>query len=339
MPPGQKRCTCLVAGPWCGEALRRYLKDNQLLLSGSRPLKEYSPTRTVLPTFPVRGAKDTTGVRDTFLSACRGVVEIIEAGCETREKWEPPASFTVVGDVAIVALSDEIRGREKEVAEELLRNVRGIRAVYGKEVTEGEYRVQRLVHLAGEGIEVTTYREYGLVYRVPLGKVYVNPRLSAEHYRVASRVAPGEIVLDMFAGIGGFSLLISALGKAELVVANDANPWAVSAMLDSIKLNKKKLKTPILVLNMDAKELPRVLRPVFTRIIMNLPHSATKFLDTAHRLCSPRGCIIHVYVVARTREEALSLVPGSISATRVLDYAPRKFIYRVDVAAKGRGDK
>jgi len=339
MPPGQKRCTCLVAGPWCGEALRRYLKDNQLLLSGSRPLKKYSPTRTMLPLFPVRGAADTTATRDTFLPTCRGAVEIIETACETHEKWEPPVSFTVVGDVAIVALSDEIRSREKEVAEELLRNVKGIRAVYGKEVTEGEYRVQRLVHLAGEIIEVTTYREHGLVYRVPLGKVYVNPRLSAEHYRVASQVSAGEIVLDMFAGIGGFSLLISTLGKAELVVANDANPWAVSAMLDSIKLNKKRLKTPILVLNMDAKELPSVLKPVFTRIIMNLPHSATKFLDTAYRLCNPRGCIIHVYVVARTQEEALNLVPGSIRATRVLDYAPRKFIYRVDVAAKGRGDK
>ena len=339
MPPEQGRCTCLVAGPWCGEALRRYLKDNQLLLSGSRPLKKYSPIRTMLPAFPVRGAADATAVRDTFLQICGGVVEVVETVCKAREKWEPPISFTVVGDVAIISLSEEIRGREKEVAEELLRNVRGIRAVYGKEVTEGEYRVQRLVHLAGEMIEVTEYREHGLVYRVPLGKVYINPRLSAEHYRIASQVAPGEVVLDMFAGIGGFSLLISALGRAELVVANDANPWAVSAMLDSIKLNKKKLKTPILVLNMDAKELPRVLRPVFTRIIMNLPHSSTEFLDTAHRLCSPRGCIIHVYVVARTQEEALSLVPGSTSATRVLDYAPHKFIYRVDVVAKGRGDK
>ncbi len=336
MPPKQRRCTCIVTGPWCGEALRRYLKDNQLLLSGSRPLKKYSPTRTMYPVFPVRDAASTTAIRDTFLSTCKGVVELIETVCEEREKWEPPISFTVVGNVAIVALSNEIRGREKEVADELLRNVKGIRAVYAKEITESEYRVQRLVHLAGERIEVTEYREHGLVYRVPLGKVYVNPRLGAEHYRVASQVAPGEIVLDMFAGIGGFSLLISALGRAELVVANDINPWAVSTILYSIKLNKKKLKTPILVLNMDAEELPRVLRPVFTRIIMNLPHDAIRFLDTAYRLCSPQGCIIHVYVIARTREEALGLVPGSTSATRVLDYAPRKFIYRVDVVARGR---
>ncbi len=337
MPPVERRCLCLMAWPWCGEALRRYLKDHQLVLSGSKPLKKYSPTRTHLPMFPVQDLVAAAITRDKFLHICNGAIEVVETSCVERRAWKPPVSFTVIGDVAIISLSEEIKGREKSIAEELLRNVKGIRAVYGKEATEGEYRVQKLVHLAGDRVEVTEHREHGLVYRVPLGRAYVNPRLSAEHYRIASQVAPGEIVLDMFAGIGGFSLLISALGRAELVVANDVNPWAVSAMLDSIKLNRKKLKVPILVLNMNARELPRVLRPVFTRIIMNLPHSATRFLDTAYRLCSPRGCIIHVYVVAHTQEEALSLVPGSTSATRVLDYAPRKFIYRVDVVAKGGG--
>jgi len=339
LPPDAEPCRGLVADPRCGEQLRRYLKDHQLMLRSSRPLKKYPVTRQPVPFFPVRDEAATLGIRDSFIEPCKGLIELVQAACRRREEWRPPASYTIVGEVAIISLSKELRGREKSVAENILRHVKGVKAVYGKEVTEGEYRVQRLIHLAGEEVEEVIYREHGLAYKIPLGKVYVNPRLSAEHYRVASQVGRDEYVLDMFAGIGGFSLLISSMGRAKIVVANDANPWAVTTMLEAIRLNKGRLRTPILVLNLDARILPQVLRPVFTRIIMNLPHNATKFLDVAHRLCSPKGCVIHLYIVAGSEEEAISRLPGVISVSRVLDYAPRKFIYRVDIRAKGGGDQ
>ena len=306
------------------------------MILGARPLKRYSATRRPLPSFPADNVFALQRIRDEYLPNCAGLVELVETVCEEREQWQPPVSYTLIGDVAIISLNREIRHRVRELAEELLSHL-GVKAVYGKELTEGEYRVQRLIHLAGEKVDKVAYREHGLVYRIPLGKVYVNPRLSAEHYRIASQVRPRERVLDMFSGIGGFSLLISMMGRAEVVVANDANPWAIKTLLEAVRLNKHKLRTPILVLNLDARQLPSILRPVFTRIIMNLPHGAPEFMDVARSLCSPGGCVIHVYVVARSREEALALVPGATRAQRVLDYAPRKFIYRVDVVAKDTG--
>ncbi|KSW11515.1 hypothetical protein CF15_01345 [Pyrodictium occultum] len=303
-----------------------------------RPVKQCC-TRGPAPVFAAEAAgEELRSAREELLAACAGLVEVVETSCTMLEERRPPVSYVLVGRVAVVSLDERLRGRERQVAEELLRTVPGIVAVYGKEATVGEYRAQRLIHLAGERVEETMHVEHGLRIPVPLGRVYINPRLAAEHRRVAEMIGRDEVVLDMFSGVGGFSLVASALGRGRLIVANDANPWAVSGLARAIEMNKGRLRTPIVVLRSDARLLPELLKPIFTRIIMNLPHSAVEFIPVARRLCSPRGCILHVYTLASSSEEALARVPGGVSATRVLDYAPRKFIYRVDVPVRGEDD-
>jgi len=328
-------CLCLVAGRRCGEAARRLLRDSQLVAVQRRPVKQYC-TRQGLPVFTAEaGAGELKRVRDQLLAVCGGLVEVVEGLCIAREQRRPPVSYVIVGRVAIVSLDERLAGREREVAEELLRMVPGIVAVYGKEATVGEYRAQKLVHLAGEQLQETIHVEHGLRIPVPLGRVYINPRLATEHRRVAETISEDDVVLDMFSGVGGFSLVASALGRGRLIVANDANPWAVASLLRAMEMNRSRLKTPIVAVCSDARRLPELLSPVFTRIIMNLPHSAVNFIPVARRLCSPRGCVLHVYTVASSPEEALARVPGGSSVTHVLDYAPHRFIYRVDVVVRG----
>ncbi|ABM80574.1 class I SAM-dependent methyltransferase [Hyperthermus butylicus] len=332
-PPGN--CTLLVTEPRCGETVRAELKKHGLRAKNLRPTSP--PARARLPAFPVADTGSARMLREELLSACRGLAELIEAECLHVERVEPPVSYVLVGPVAIVSLDERVRGREREVAEQLLR-IPGVRAVYGKEATEGEYRVQRLVHLAGERLEEVVYREHGLEIPIPLGRVYINPRLATEHMRVAEMTAADDTVLDMFAGWGGFPLVISKLGRARLVVANDANPWAIATLARALERNRGKLKTPIIPVMADAALLPELLRPVFTRIIMNLPHSSKQYLPAALKLCSPRGCTIHLYTVASSPEEAAEgITVGEVARiVKVLDYAPYKYIYRVDLKLEGR---
>ncbi len=264
--------------------------------------------------------------------------------CAERQRLRPPVSYVLVGPVAVVSLDERLEGREADVAAALLR-IPGVRAVYGKVATEGVYRAQRLIHLAGEKLEEVIYVEHGLRYPVPLGRVYVNPRLATEHARIAALIRRRENVLDMFSGIGGFSLLAAATGKPRLVVANDANPDAYRSLVRAAVMNRGRLRCPVIAFNLDAVLLPDILRPVFTRIIMNLPHSSLDFIDVAYKLCSSMGCVIHVYLVARGSREAAEAVRPRLpprasiaSIARVLDYAPGKYIYRIDVAVRGVGD-
>jgi len=323
--------------------VRRLLRT---LCPGRGGAKPAPPLRRRLPAFTA--CREGAG---SLVARCRCPVYLLYAECRQAARSKPPVSYVLVGRVAIVSLDERIEGREREIGEELLRTVPGIEAVYAKKATVGSHRVQELVHIAGRRLRETVYVENGLRIPVPLGRVYVNPRLAAEHERIARAVEPGERVLDMFSGIGGFALNISRHGRAEVVVANDVNPHAVDALTRAIALNKSRLRTPILVLNEDASRLPRLLRPVFTRIIMNLPHASIDYIETALSLCSGEGCTLHVYTLARRAEDAASSIlerHPSLRVTRVLrvlDYAPGKYIFRVDVqhhveneaAAKTRG--
>ena len=81
--------------------------------------------------------------------------------------------------------------------------------------------------IGGSGNTETVHREYGCVYNLDISKVYFSPRLSYEHYRVASQVQEEEIVIDMFAGVGPFSILIAKNHEHVKVYAIDLNPEAV----------------------------------------------------------------------------------------------------------------
>ncbi|MCK9565416.1 MAG: class I SAM-dependent methyltransferase family protein, partial [Methanothrix sp.] len=107
-------------------------------------------------------------------------------------------SFEVVGDIAMVEDSDA-----EHVAAALMSTSKSIKTVIAPiSDVEGEFRTRRFRHVAGEVRTVTLHKEHGLRYRVDLEGAYFTPRLGTERLRIAGLVSPGEVVLDMFAGVG-----------------------------------------------------------------------------------------------------------------------------------------
>ncbi|MEI8003308.1 MAG: methyltransferase domain-containing protein, partial [Methanothrix sp.] len=121
---------------------------------------------------------------------------------------------------------------------------------------------------------------------------YFTPRLGTERQRIASQVRPGDVVLDMFAGVGPFALLLAKKGAD--VIAIDKNPVAVKYLRENAILNKIK---HIEILEGDAAELALRYENRADHVIMNLPHSASQFLLTAIRAAKPEG-IVHYYCIA-----------------------------------------
>jgi tRNA (guanine37-N1)-methyltransferase len=208
-------------------------------------------------------------------------------------------SFEVVGDIAMVEDSDAER-----VAAALMSTCKSIKAVIAPITdVEGEFRTRRFRHVAGEARTVTLHREHGLRYRVDLEGAYFTPRLGTERLRIASLVSPGDVVLDMFAGVGPFSLLLAKKGAD--VIAMDKNPVAVKYLRENAILNKV---NNIEILEGDASELALCYENQADHVIMNLPHSASAFLLPAIRAAKPEG-IVHYYCIAPEddlyRDEAL----------------------------------
>lgn len=155
-------------------------------------------------------------------------------------------------------------------------------------------------------------KENNVAYELDFSKVYWNPRLSTEHGRIVELLKPGDVLFDVFAGIGPFA--IPAARRKCRVFANDLNPESYTWLLHNCKLNK--VDTKVKAFNMDgrdflrgpvreelSKELPLLEEEQKTafHIVMNLPALAVEFLDVFRHLlvgepCSPAGLpTVHCY--------------------------------------------
>ncbi len=237
-------------------------------------------------------------------------------------------SFETIGDIAIV--EDE---EPERVAEAIMAVHRGVRTVLTPiSEVEGEFRLRRYRHIAGEKKTATVHREHGIRYKIDLECAYFSPRLSTERLRVAGQVQPGDTVLDMFAGVGPFSLLAAKRGAR--VIAIDKNPHAVNLLKENARLNRLDIE----ILEGDARVIAKDLVGIADHVIMNLPHSASLFLKEAIG-AAKNGGVVHYYTFAPENDlyRDVEIIRGTAKAESceiailykgiVRSYAPR--IYNV----------
>ncbi|HME18345.1 MAG TPA: class I SAM-dependent methyltransferase family protein, partial [Nitrososphaerales archaeon] len=123
-----------------------------------------------------------------------------------------------IGDIAIVRLGDASAAEKRRAARAILDEMKAVRCVFEQQGgIEGDFRLRRLRHLAGEDRTMTVHRENGCSYRVDVARCYFSPRLATERLRIADETAEGESVLNMFAGVGPFSVLVAKRKKARVL--------------------------------------------------------------------------------------------------------------------------
>ncbi|KAL8547812.1 hypothetical protein ACS0TY_007226 [Phlomoides rotata] len=113
-----------------------------------------------------------------------------------------------------------------------------------------EFRVPKFELLAGDSNMVTEVKQYGAVFKLDYGLVYWNSRLEHEHLRLISKFLAGDVVCDMFAGIGPFA--IPAAQKGCQVYANDLNPDSIRYLKINAEINK--VSDLVRAYNLDARK-------------------------------------------------------------------------------------
>ncbi|MEM3677856.1 MAG: class I SAM-dependent methyltransferase family protein [Candidatus Bathyarchaeia archaeon] len=201
-------------------------------------------------------------------------------------------SMDVIGDIAILKSSGQ-EPVSHELGEELLREAPYLRVVLRQSSpVTGDFRVRGLEWLAGERRTVTYHREYGCIFKVDVAKVYFSPRLSNERKRVADMVGEGEKVLNMFAGVGCFSILIAKRLREVKVYSIDLNPEAVRLMSINTVLNRVRGKV-ISALGDSKAVAYNLFKGSVDRVLMPLPEKAVEYLNPALYALKPEGGVIH----------------------------------------------
>jgi tRNA (guanine37-N1)-methyltransferase len=213
-----------------------------------------------------------------------------------------PQAVDFVGDIAVVEIPPELEPHKLDIGAAILKAHQRVRTVLSKgSPVSGVYRLRTYEIIAGEAKTQTVHREHGCIYHVDLAKAYFSSRLSYEHLRVASPVRENETIVDLFAGIGPFSILTAKRHTNVRVYAVDINPDAYELLRKNILANRVMGKvTPILG---DARQVVNErLTGVADRVIMNLPEKAVEYVDVACKALKPEGGVIHYYQFVDTPE-------------------------------------
>lgn len=266
--------------------------DNRLLIPIKRELteEEHEQLKQIDPSFSI--------INERLPKAqvvAKSLLETLSKILPKDELALTPRSFDTIGDLVVIEIPDKLWEKRKIIGEALIQTHTNIKAVYAKlGKVEGVNRVRTLARLVGEKRTKTIHREYGVRLAVDIAKAYFSPRLSEEHVRVARQVKKGEIVVDLFCGVGPFVIPITNRVEAT-VYAIDINPEAITLLRESLTLNK--LQGKIIPFCGDCRKIVEEenLRGIADRAIMNLPGYAIEFIDVVCKVIKATGGIIHFF--------------------------------------------
>ncbi|MFO7991085.1 MAG: class I SAM-dependent methyltransferase family protein [Thermoplasmata archaeon] len=282
---------CLKVHKSLGEEVRKKLLDAGMLEKGVKigsegeylliPVKSDTPDDLDFPLVE----RDL----ETFEEDVSDYTKVIHIPDELEDLL--PSSFEIIGDIAVIKIPDELEGYEADIGEAIIEAHKNVNTVLEDKGVKGDYRVREVSVIAGEEKTSTVHKEYGAEFEIDIAEAYFSPRLATERWRVVNEVKSGERVLDMFAGVGPYSILIGKYVDVEVVHAVDINPKAVELLKKNVLKNK--VQDKINVWEGDAADIAGQLD--VDRIIMNLPHSSREFVGPA--LESLDKGVIHYYEI------------------------------------------
>src|SRR4030065_1863161 len=162
----------------------------------------------------------------------------LEGVLTDQESEELFSAFDQVGDIIIIRIPDSLLSKKKMIGETLLDKVSTAKSVfYQSSDVSGDFRTRSLELLAGQNKTETEYKEFGCRFFVDVEKVFFSPRLSTERQRIACTVKDDEVIINMFGGVGMFSIL-AAKSKKCTVYNIDINPIASQLCEKNISINK-----------------------------------------------------------------------------------------------------
>ncbi len=269
--------------------------------------------------------------------------ELLKSRLSEQEMAFLKSSYDIIGSIAIMEIPEELKNKGRVIAESLMSIQKNVKTVLKKAgMHEGEFRTQKLKHVAGKRTKETEVKENNVRLRLDVEKVYFSPRLSTERKRISELVKEGESVLVMFSGCAPYVCVIARNSGAKEVYGVEINPAGHEYGLENLRINKI---TNARLLNGDVRKVVPGLKKKFDRIIMPLPRGAEGFLNTALG-AAKKGAVIHFYDFEDSKDipdRAFEKIKGAcaqagrkcniIGWRKCGQYSPRRYRIVVDFKA------
>lgn len=153
----------------------------------------------------------------------------------------------------------------------------------------GPKREPEVKMLVGDNTE-TIHRENHCFFKLDVARIMWSKGNTGERKRMSTLAKDGEIIVDMFAGIGYFSIPIAVHSNPAKIYSLEINPVSYGYLKENIMLNKvEDVIEPILG---DCREFAP--KNFADRVLMGYIGNTHEYLDKAVDIVKPGG-VIHYH--------------------------------------------
>jgi tRNA wybutosine-synthesizing protein 2 len=221
-----------------------------------------------------------------------------------------PKGFQRIGDIIVLNLDKEFDNHKPAIGNAVLElfKVRSVCNKFGE--IKGKFREPQIEVLAGSEDTIVTHIEHGIKYRFDIRKVMFAKGNLSERVRYPKQIKDGEIIIDMFAGLGYFSLAMGKLSNPEKIYSIELNPVSFNFLKENIKINHINC---IEAINGDNREIideliNKGVKP--DRVLMGYLPPPKEFLPWALKIIK-KGGILHyedILTVGKEKEESEEVI-------------------------------
>jgi tRNA wybutosine-synthesizing protein 2 len=224
-----------------------------------------------------------------FYNKWQSLEDILKDKISPDELKKLPSGWHIIGDIIVVTIDPTIDHLKLMIAEALLQMYPSCNTVVRDLGISGQFRLPKREVLIGNNTE-TINKEHGCLFKLDVTKVMFS-KGNLHEKKLMSKIGKQETIVDMFAGIGYFTIPMAVHAKPEKIIAIEINPQSYGYLKENIALNK--VEHIVEALNGDCAELAP--KGVADRVLMGYVNTTHHYLDSGIAALKTEGGIIHYH--------------------------------------------
>jgi tRNA wybutosine-synthesizing protein 2 len=211
-----------------------------------------------------------------------------------------PSGYQRIGNIVLISIKPALTKHEKSIGKILLSTIPNVKSICKRGAIRGEERIPKIKIIAGSKITETIHKEGGCLYKLDVRKLMFAKGNVKERHRLQELVKDDEVIVDMFAGVGYFSIGLAKFANPLKIYSIDKNPIAIKYLKENVKLNK--IQHKIIPILGDCKIVVKKLGKIADRVIMGYLPKTFKFLPYAFEVLKKEGGMIHYHDIFKEED-------------------------------------
>jgi len=203
------------------------------------------------------------------------------------DKWEK------VGEILTIKLDRDLEKYQEKICEKYAEILHCQTVLNNVGSISGKYRKPKVEILYGPKNTKTIHKENGIRFKLDPAKIMFSSGNMHERLRMANVSNMDETVVDLFAGIGYFTMPIAVYSKPKKIFACEINPESYNFLCENIVLND--VTAIVEPLQGDNRNIAP--KDVADRVVMGYLEDTYRFLPTALNCLKNHTGIIHYHDV------------------------------------------